>query len=116
MLKRKIAGVFAGTAMLGALSFAPLAGAQSDVSSSVYDPATGTWRQIPPTAPSASTVPDSPRGPELASADARRQTEDDVYASTSGEPGLVPSPYRDMPASGHAGDQFFYRGTGGVSP
>lgn len=120
MLKRKIASAVVGAAVLSALSFAPIASAQSDVSSKVYDPSTGTWREVPPTAPSASapTVPDSPRRTDVASADSDSlpRYEGDVYAPNPREPGLRPSPYSDLPASGHVGDQFFYKGSGGVSP
>jgi hypothetical protein len=107
MLKRKLTTVFAGTAMLGALCFAPLAQAQSDVGTSVYDPATGTWQRVEP-APSAnpSRLTDSPRR-DTVTTPAPPQYDRRIPQ---------PSPYSGVPASGHVGDTYFYEQFGGVSP
>ena len=104
MLKRKLAAVLAGSAVLAAMAVTPIAYAQSE--GRVYDPATGTWQQAP------SPVPDSPR---------RMSSRDDSPVrgdSPVREYGRVnrPTPYGDVPSSGHMGDQYYYKQFGGVSP
>jgi hypothetical protein len=116
MMKRKLATVLGGTAIVGSLAFAPLASARdvpvsersvSDSSALVVEPAPG--QQVIVTQPSE----------QLAfSPNANFQPwESQVHYgfATARQPGSVPSPYGDMPGSGHVGDEWYYKQQGGTS-
>ena len=106
--------VFAGTAVFGSLAFAPVAFAQDTVI--VDRPVTsGTTTVVTP--PSDSAVVVEP-GTNVALVTSPQPFESQIHYgfATARQPGSVPSPYGDVPASGHIGDEFFYKQFGGVSP
>jgi hypothetical protein len=109
MMKRKLATVL-GTAVLGALAFAPAAFAQGAV-------VTERSVVVEPVAPGTSVVVVEPAD-NLAMSTAPAPFESQIHYgfSAARQPGSVPSPYGDVPASGHIGDEFYYKQFGGVSP
>jgi hypothetical protein len=114
MMKRKLALVF-GTTVLGALAFAPAAFAQDTVI--VDRPVTsGTTTVVTPSDSSAVVVEPSTSIAMAATAPAPFESQLHYGYAAARQPGSVPSPYGDRPASGHIGDEFFYKQFGGVSP
>jgi hypothetical protein len=113
MMKRKLATVLAGTTVLGTLAFAPAAFAQDTVI--VERPVTsGTTTVVEPSDSSAATVVEPADSVRLATAPAPYETQINHGFTFARQPGSVPSPYTDMPASGHIGDEFFFKHSGGV--
>ena len=111
MKKRKLATLFAGMAVLGALAFAPAAFAQDAIvversvpSATVVDPATNVVVVEPADRVALLTAP------------APYESQIHYGFAVARQPGSVPSPYRDLPGSGHVGDEFYYKQFGGVSP
>lgn len=114
MMKRKLSVLFTGTAVLGSLAFAPAAFAQDTVI--VDRPVTsGTTTVVTPSDSTAVVVEPATT---VAVLEAPQPFESQIrygYAAAR-QPGSVPSPYGDRPASGHLGDEFYYKQFGGVSP
>ena len=115
MTKRKISMAFAGTAVLGSLAFAPAAFAQDTVI--VDRPVTsGTTTVVTPS--DSSPVVVEP-GTTLALAAAPQfppnETPIRYGLAVARQPGSVPTPYGDIPGSGHIGDEYFNKQQGGVS-
>jgi hypothetical protein len=106
-MNRKLATILAGTAALGTLAFAPIAGAQSDPATVVViEPAAPAETVV--VAPAETVVVPEPTAP----LDSPRN-----FNSVPAERiGRVPSPYPDMPGSGHVGDEFYYKQAGGTAP
>ena len=115
LMKRKLATVLAETAVLGTLAFAPAAFAQDTVI--VDRPVTsGTTTVVTPPADSSAVVIEPTENLAMATAPAPYESQLHYGFATARQPGSVPSPYGDRPASGHVGDEFFYKQFGGVSP
>jgi hypothetical protein len=113
MMKRKLATVL-GTAVLGALAFAPAAFAQDAV---VIDRSVSSGTTVEPAAPGSRVVVVEPADNlAMSTAPAPFESQIDYGYSAARQPGSVPSPYSDRPASGHIGDEFYYKQFGGVSP
>lgn len=117
MMKRKLATVLAGTTVLGALAFAPAAFAQDTDSTVIVDrPVTsGTTTVVEPSDRSAVTVVE-PGADSMRLATAPQPFESQIHYgyAVARQPGSVPTPYGDLPASGHVGDEFFFKHSGGV--
>jgi hypothetical protein len=114
MMKRKLATVLAGTTVLGTLAFAPAAFAQDTVI--VDRPVTpGTTTVVEPSDSSSVTVVE-PGADSVRLATAPQAFESQIHYgyAVARQPGSVPSPYTDLPASGHIGDEFFFKHSGGV--
>jgi hypothetical protein len=113
-MKRKLAGVLAGTAVLGTLAFANVASAQDTL---VVQPATSDSTVVIDSAAPGTQVIVEPAG-TLALAPTSPSFESPIrYGfAAARQPGSVPSPYGDLPSSGHIGDEFYYKQFGGVSP
>jgi|SRR3954470_13137781 hypothetical protein len=111
MVKRKLATVLSGTAVLGTLAFAPAAFAQDTVI--VDRPATSGSTTI--VAPSDSVVV-QPADTVVLAAEPSSPYDTPIRHGFAAArlPGSVPSPYTDMPASGHIGDEYFFKHSGGV--
>jgi hypothetical protein len=97
--------------VLGTMAFAPGAFAQDTVI--VDRPAnSGTTTIVEPGAAAAVEPSDS-----VALMTAPHATGDTPIRhgyAVAREPGSVPSPYSDLPASGHIGDEYFFKHSGGV--
>jgi hypothetical protein len=110
MTNRKLAKVL-GTAVLGALTFAPAAFAAETVI--VDRPVTsGSTTVVEPN--SAVTVVQPADSMALATAPQPFESQLHYGYAVARQPGSVPSPYGDRPASGHIGDEFFFKHSGGV--
>ena len=113
MMKRKLATVLGGTAMLGALAFAPLAGADDAVvvERSVPD---SRVTVVEPVAPGSQVVVDpSATSPNRFFAPWESQIH--YGYAVARQPGSVPSPYGDLPGSGHVGDEWYAKQQGGTA-
>ena len=112
-MKRKLAMIFAGSAVLGTLAFAPAAFAQDTV---IVDRpvASGTTTVVSPDSSAVVVEPNT----VVAAAPQPEPFESQYHYgfAAARQPGSVPSPYSDRPASGHIGDEFYYKQFGGVSP
>ncbi|HEY6865377.1 MAG TPA: hypothetical protein VI319_15905 [Burkholderiales bacterium] len=114
-MKRKLAMIFAGSAVLGTLAFAPAAFAQDTVI--VDRPVTSGSTTVVTPAPDSSAVVVEPN--TVVAAAPQPQAFESQYHygfAAARQPGSVPSPYSDRPSSGHIGDEFYYKQFGGVSP
>jgi hypothetical protein len=109
MTKRKLAAVL-GTAVLGAMAFAPSAFAQDTVI--VDRPANSGTTTI--VEPGPAVVEPSDTVVLAAAPQATGDTPIRHGFAVAREPGSVPSPYTDLPASGHIGDEYFFKHSGGV--
>jgi hypothetical protein len=113
MMKRKLATVLAGTTVLGTLAFAPAAFAQDTVI--VDRPVTsGTTTVVEPSDSPAVTVVEPAESLALATAPQPFESQIHYGYAVARQPGSVPTPYADLPASGHIGDEFFFKHSGGV--
>ncbi len=115
MTKRKLSLVVAGTAVLGSLAFAPAAFAQDTVI--VDRPVTsGTTTVVTPSSDSTAVVVEPATTISMLEAPQPFESQIHYGYAAARQPGSVPSPYGDRPASGHLGDEFYYKQFGGVSP
>jgi hypothetical protein len=111
MSKTKLTAV----ALLGAACFTPYASAQTSADE---------WRSNAQSSPPTTTAQlgsDPTRNyPYSTAMETARSGPNESPATQelgrARQPGMVPSPYVGMPASGHPGDEFFYKQFGGVSP
>ena len=114
-MKRKLAMIFAGSAVLGTLALAPAAFAEDAVI--VDRPVTSGTTTVVTPAPDSTAVVVEP-GTTLALAAAPQfppnETPIRYGPAVARQPGSVPSPYGDRPASGHIGDEYFNKQQGGV--
>ena len=115
MMKRKLATVLSGTAVLGTLAFAPLANAQDSpvIERSVPD---SSVTVVEPVAPGSQVIVVEPAETPASvpqSAPWESPIRHDFAAAR--QPGSVPSPYSDMPGSGHVGDEFYNKQQGGTA-
>jgi hypothetical protein len=115
MTKSKLAIVMSGTAILGSLACAPLARA--------YDDAPVTERSAPDSNPVVlEGVPPGSRvlvlepGATLAATPQFPPNETPISyrLGVARQPGSVPTPYGDLPGSGHVGDEYYNKQQGGV--
>ncbi len=114
-MKRKFTMIFAGSAVLGTLAFAPAAFAQDTVI--VDRPVTsGTTTVVTPSPDSSAVVIQPSENTIVATAPQPFESQIHYGFAVARQPGSVPSPYSDRPGSGHIGDEFFYKQFGGVSP
>jgi hypothetical protein len=110
MLKRKLAAAL-GTTVLGTLAFAPAVFAQDTVI--VDRPVTsGTATAVEPSG--AVVVQPSDTIVLAAAPSSPYDTPINHGLTAARQPGSVPSPYSDLPASGHIGDEYFFKHSGGV--
>jgi hypothetical protein len=112
MMKRKLATVLSGTAMLGTLAFAPLAGAEDAVvvERSVPD---SRVTIVEPVAPGSQVIVE-PSAMSPNQFFSPNESQIHYGYATARQPGSVPSPYGDMPGSGHVGDEWYAKQQGGT--
>ena len=96
--------------MLGTMAFAPGAFAQDTVI--VDRPAASGSTTI--VEPGAAVVEPADSTVLMAVPHAAGDTPIRHGFAVAREPGSVPSPYSDLPASGHIGDEYFFKHSGGV--
>jgi hypothetical protein len=114
MTKRKLAVMLGTTGVLGALAFAPAAFAEDTVI--VDRPVTSGGTTVVAPSDSSAVVVEPSENIAMATAPEPFESQIHYGYAAARQPGSVPSPYGDRPASGHIGDEFFYKQFGGVSP
>jgi hypothetical protein len=114
MMKRKLVTVLSGTAILGTLAFAPLASADDAlvVERSVPD---SRVTVVEPAAPGSRVIVTEPNA-QLSYTPQSAPWESPIRHdfALARQPGSVPSPYSDMPGSGHVGDEWYAKQQGGT--
>lgn len=109
MTKLKLTTIL-GTAVLGTMALAPAAFAQDTVI--VDRPASSGTTTI--VEPGTAVVEPADSVVLAAAPQATGDTPIRHGYALAREPGSVPSPYTDLPASGHIGDEYFFKHSGGV--
>jgi hypothetical protein len=110
MTKRKLAAVL-GTAMLGTMALAPAAFAEDAV---IVDRPVTSGANTTVVEPNTAVVAEPADTLALATAPQPFESQIHYGYAVARQPGSVPTPYGDRPASGHIGDEFYFKHSGGV--